>query len=79
MFKKKQSSAPTPRSLEDIKKAYADAKTKLADANYLVFVYERESEAALKEMLSLNEEAAARNELDKKVKEELDKKEVANV
>ncbi len=76
-----------PRSLEDINKEYAEIMQKVAQSQYLSYVYEKETEGLNKRALELNREAAERNKLEteKKQKEQLKsatqaaKEEVANV
>jgi hypothetical protein len=54
-----------PRALADITADYNQAAVRLGQAVYQQFVFQQEAERLQDEMLALNQEAAARNELDK--------------
>ena len=60
-----------PRTREIIQQLYAQESQKLANATYLEYVYGIDRENINKSLLSLNQEAAARNELDKAAQKEL--------
>lgn len=57
-----------PRSREEIVKEYTEVQAKLGGAQYLKYVYERETEILGQQMLSLNQEADARQKLDAEAK-----------
>lgn len=62
---------PTPpRLIDDIKNEYNQLSAQAANAQYLVFVHSKELEQINGRLLQVNQEAAARQELDKKVAEE---------
>lgn len=54
-----------PRQLAEIQKEYNELMSKLGQARYQVFVIERDIAALNSRSLEINQEAAARNELDK--------------
>ena len=58
-----------PRQLAEIQKEYNDLMSKLGQASYQVFVIKRDIEALNARSLEINQEAAARNELDKAASE----------
>lgn len=72
-FKKKRQkqvqTAPEPRSLEDIKKEHSELQVKVANAQYLSFIYGRETESLNQRLLEVNQEAGIRQSLDKKASE----------
>lgn len=72
-FKKKRQKqvqvAPEPRSLEDIKKEHSELQVKVANAQYLSFVYSKETESLNQRLLEVNQEAGVRQALDKKASE----------
>lgn len=55
-----------PRALDVITKEYQEATMRLGQAAYQKFVFAREVEQLEQQILRLNEEAAMRNQLDKK-------------
>jgi tRNA(Phe) wybutosine-synthesizing methylase Tyw3 len=61
---------PEPRQLDDIIKEYAEVKVKVADSQYLVYIYNKEVEYLNQRMQNLNNEAEARKQLDAKAAEE---------
>lgn len=74
MFKKtKIPNPPAPRSMDDIQKAYSEALSRAAQAQYLVFVHSRDLEQINEQLLSINQEAAARQKLDKESQPKEDK------
>ena len=56
--------ATPPREMTEIHKEYAELKVKLADAQYLVYVYGLEVDQISRRMLEVNQEANARQTLD---------------
>lgn len=58
-------SNPTPRSMDEIQKAYNEAVLRAGQAQYQVYVYSKDLEQANKALLSLNQEGAARQNMDK--------------
>lgn len=70
--------ATEPRSTEEIQKAYGEELARAGQNQYLVHVYGRELEQANQRLLSLNQEAAARQELEAKAKAETQTEGVAN-
>lgn len=72
---------PEPRAIEELKNVYIDLKNRLADAQYQAWVYAKAVDDLSKEMLKINEEAAARNTLDAASKPETkpETQEVQNV
>lgn len=56
----------TPRSLEELQKEYADLLSKAAQAQYMVYVHNKELEALNEQLVRVNQEAAHRQSLDKK-------------
>lgn len=56
-----------PRQLSDIEASYNQVKANLADAQYLAYIYTKEVERLSQEMLRLNQEGAARKNLDQAV------------
>lgn len=54
-----------PRAMDTINKEYSEALGKVGQTQYLVYVYTKELEQANSKLLSLNQEAAARQALDK--------------
>lgn len=75
--KKKHQEAQLPRSLDEIKKEYAELLSKAGNAQYLTYVYSKELEQVNGQLVKINQEAAARQELDKK--ESVVKKEETDV
>lgn len=67
--------AATPRSSDEITREYSETVAKAGAHQYQVYVHESELAEVNKRLLSLNNEFAARLDLDKKAKES----EVANV
>lgn len=63
--KKKVPDAPVPRQLEEITAEYNQLRTKAADSNYQVYVHTRALEDFNQRMLELNQEGAARNDLNR--------------
>lgn len=63
-FSLKQKAAP-PRAKAEIGKEYSETIGKAGQTEYLVYVYSQELEQLNKKLLSLNQEAAARDVLDK--------------
>jgi hypothetical protein len=53
-----------PRKMDEIKTEYAEVKSRLGDAQYLKFVYDRETELLSQRMLEINQEASKRQKLD---------------
>jgi hypothetical protein len=67
-FKNKQSKKPVeqvPRTMEEINKEYADVSAKASQSQYQVYVYTEHLAQLNRQMRSLNEEATARQALDK--------------
>jgi hypothetical protein len=67
-FKNKQSKkevAPAPRSMEEINKDYAAVSAQASQTQYQVYVYTESLAQLNRQMRSLNEEANARQTLDK--------------
>lgn len=60
---------PQARPMDEIQKAYEQELSKAAQAQYLVFVHNKELEAINGRLLNLNQEASVRQALDKAVKE----------
>ena len=56
----------TPRQIEEIGKSYQEACNQAGQTQYQIYVHKQELERLNKVILSLNQEAAARNELNKK-------------
>lgn len=73
---KKKVKAPAPRSLDEITKDYTEQTYKAGQAQYAVFVHTKDLDQINQRLLSLNQEAAARNTLDAKDKPQ--KEAVAN-
>lgn len=66
LFKKKKvPDAKVPRQLEDITAEYNQLRAKAADSNYQVYVHARAVEEFNQRMLELNQEGAARNDLNR--------------
>jgi hypothetical protein len=66
MFKKKKVPNPqAPRSLDDINQEYRELLVKVATAQYLVYIKNAEIEQLNRRLLEINQEGAARQELDK--------------
>lgn len=59
-----------PRPVEEINREFSDLIGKLGNANYLIYVYQKEAEALNKQILSLNQEAAERKNLDTQAAEQ---------
>lgn len=57
--------ASAPRTMEEINKEYSETVGKVGQTQYLVYVYTKELEQANSRLLSLNQEASARQVLDK--------------
>lgn len=79
MSKKAKTPNPqAPRSLDDINKEYRELLVQVASAQYLAFVKNLEVENFNKRLLEVNQEAARRQELDREIAAELEKKEGAD-
>lgn len=66
MFKKKKiPNPPAPRTMDEIQKVYTEALSKAAQAQYLVYVHSLDLENTNKELLAINHEAKARQDLDR--------------
>lgn len=73
LFKKNKKPYPTqtaPRALPDIEKAYQELLAKAAQAQYLAYVHNKDLEGLNEALVSVNQEAALRNELDRQAKKE---------
>lgn len=57
-----------PRSMDEILKDNQELKTKAADAQYLIYVYTKQLESLNQDLLKLNQEGAARQQLDAEAK-----------
>lgn len=67
-----------PRPLKDLQQEYAQLKSRLADAEYQVFIYEQESQSLKIRMVEVNQEADRRNALEaEKAKEKKAEEEAA--
>lgn len=75
--KSKKVAAPVPRTMEEIQKDYSELIGKVGQAQYQVFAYQREVDSLNNQLLNVNLEAKARNELDAKAKADAPK-EAAN-
>lgn len=62
--KGKEIQQQAPRSLEDIKKAYNEVSARAANAQYLVYIHNKELEQINEQLMFLNQEAGARQQLD---------------
>lgn len=60
--------AVEPRSIEEVTKEYTELCGKAGQAQYQVMVFTKELERLNERLLSVNQEAAARNELDRQEK-----------
>lgn len=63
---KKVVAPPPPRAMVDIEKEYNELRGRVADSQYQAYVHNRALEEYDQRMLSLNQEGAARKELDAK-------------
>lgn len=70
--KKRQKQVPEPRSMDEIQKEYKELLSKAGNAQYLVYVYSKELEQVNARLLSVNQEAGVRQELDRKAPEQQD-------
>lgn len=81
-FKRKKAKelagSPEPRQLDDIRKAYSELSAKAANAQYLVFIHTKELEQINGQLMYLNQEAAARQNLDTAAKADAPKTETGN-
>jgi len=57
---------PTPRSMEEIEKEYNELRARAGDAEYQAFIYNKALAELNNRMLQVNQEGAARKELDAK-------------
>ncbi len=55
----------TPRSLAEIQAEYGQVVSQAGQVQYQLFVFEREQQQLNAKLLELNQEGAARNQLDK--------------
>jgi hypothetical protein len=81
VFKRKKDAVPkvnVPRTMEEINKAYGEAVARAGQAQYLVFVHSKDLEQINEQLISLNQEAAARANLDKTKAEEATKEGATN-
>lgn len=62
----KKAVAPVPRSLEEINVAYSELIGKVGQAQYQAYAYTREVDKLNQQLLNVNLEAKARQELDAK-------------
>jgi hypothetical protein len=72
-FKRKKEKFPTssaPRQIEEINKEYSELIAKAGQTQYLVTVYSNELKDLNAKLLKVNQEAAARNALEKQAKAE---------
>ena len=67
--KVKLASQPEPRQIEEITKEYGELTQKVGHTQYQVYVLTKEVEQINNRLMSINNEAAARNELNKKAAE----------
>jgi len=63
--KAKQSAQPIPRAFDEIKQAYNELAGKTGQLQYQKYVIERELEQLNQQLINVNNEAAARQNLDK--------------
>jgi len=63
--RKKSPKPPEPRTIEDIQKVYTEILSKAAQIQYQVYVYKQELEKCNRDLVFINQEAAARQALDK--------------
>jgi hypothetical protein len=56
---------PEPRKIEDIQKSYSELLSKAAQTQYLVYVHSEELKNINQALVSVNQEAAARQSLDR--------------
>lgn len=68
-FSLKPKEKPQPRDKTTITKEYTDLLGKVANAQYLVYVYSKETDQLNTRLLELNQEANQRDILDKVAKE----------
>lgn len=64
--KGKEIQQQAPRSLDDIKKAYNEVSARAANAQYLVYIHNKELDQLNEQLMYLNQEAGARQQLDAK-------------
>ena len=57
-----------PRAIEDIQKEYAQLCAKVGQTAYQIFVLQRDLDEANEQLLTLNQEGAARQKLDAEAK-----------
>lgn len=62
---------PAPRALEEIQKDHNQASYEAGLAQYQVYIYTKDLEQKNQRLLNLNQEAAARDKLDKESKKEV--------
>ena len=72
LFSKKAKipTAPVPRSVDDIKKAYAELRARLGEASYLQEVYALDAKHLVEALREVNAEMNARQALDEAVAKE---------
>lgn len=73
-FKSKKLNPKSPRSLDDINKEYRELLVQVATAQYLAFVKNAEVEQLNKRLIEVNQEAVRRQELDKELANQGEKK-----
>ncbi len=63
--KKQAEAAPVPRKIDEIQAQYNEVAQRAGQAQYQVYVLEKDLELLNRKLLDINQEAAARNRLDK--------------
>lgn len=64
-LKKNKEKSQAPRQMDEIQREYTEVCSRLGQAEYQLYVITKDAENLKHQLLRLNQEAAARNQLDK--------------